>query len=676
MGDITELLSIKNKLDSYIKYIDDPTTFNKYIPSGDPNLSFTDQFIEKYKDIDDINEIINNVSISYCLQNRSSFISSRRTSTPSAISVVSSSAVTPPRHQVLSPPPPPPQIQSESINLSAICIINDPLDRSYEFIKQIIRDEEEIIKNEEQVIDDEEQIKKNNEEFSRAIAINLEEELQLGEIQPEKDFEEEEINEPLIIDAIIAAGKSTTEGGIRTRANNFYGPRPFRQRGGAKTAQQVAAVNKLRNRVQENLSARNVKATRIKKDSKLLGKIGDNLKKKKLEIIARYTDAQLRTIKRNNLDRENIILNSNIAAFDYIAGYLESYHSANLKQDQNETLLRVEREGKKRPDYDQGKWDNQCRWIYGDEINETDRCYLCQLPLGKSVQGKENRNKLTEFYNYQELKTISKYSKESGEHIYTSIIGFGLLGYPNNRSQVNDETKNFYKRGLDWAHFWCNLVKNELLFVSLNRTTGILRVREDNIQWMIKALVWGTGEDRYIDSEKIKTILCKDDRKFLYPTYILAFIDGIYKRPDELFIQAANRFILTRTANLRDRVTKTVNFLNRILQPNSMMINYQTRIRDPAGFINVLWPTSNQLQVNNMAVYLPLPYEVLPPSPPCNPAAVAASAPLAVAASAPLAANQYGLRLAGGRFAGTYNYRNRKTRAKKYKSRKTRKLRK
>jgi len=676
MGDITELLSIKNKLDSYIKYIDDPTAFNKYIPSGDPNLSFTDQFIEKYKDIDDINEIINNASISYCLLNRYN-----STSTPSAISHHSSASATPPNQ-----PPPAQQNQSLSNNLSAFCTINDPLDRSYELIKQIIKDEEEITKNQEQVIDDEEQIKKNNEEFSRAIAINLEEQLQLGEVQPKKDFEEEEINEPLIIDAIIAAGKSTTEGGIRTRANNFYGPSPFRQRGGAKTAQQVAAVNKLRNRVQENLNAHNIKSTRIKKDSKLLSKIGDNLKKKKLEIIARYTDAQLRTIKRNNLDRENIILNSNIAAFDYIAGYLESYHSANLKQDQNETLLRVEREGKKRPDYDQGKWDNQCRWIYGDEINKTDRCYLCQLPLGKSVQGKENRNKLTEFYNYQELKTISKYSKESGEHIYTSIIGFGLLGYPNNRSQVNDETKNFYKRGLDWAHFWCNLVKNELLFVSLNRTTGILRVREDNIQWMIKALVWGTGEDRYIDSEKIKTILCKDDRKFVYPTYILAFIDGIYKRPDELFIQAANRFILTRTANLRDRVTKTVNFLNRILQPNSMMINYQTRIRDPAGFINVLWPTSNQLQVNNMAVYLPLPYEVLPPSPPCNSAAAdaataAAATAAAITASATAsahlaAANQYGLRLAGGRFAGNESYRNRKTREKKYKSRKTRKVRK
>ena len=196
---------------------------------------------------------------------------------------------------------------------------------------------------------------------------------------------------------------------------------------------------------------------------------------------------------------------------------------------------------------------------------------------------------------------------------------------------------------------------------------------------MIQALVWGTDRNQYFDSEYIKTILCKGEEKIVYPTYILAFIDGIYKSPVEDFRQAADRFISDRITKLTARVTSTVIFLNNLdiewrrqRPQSSLLLKYQTRLNNPEIFINnINYPSANMLTINEN--FIPNINNNIPDSPPCN--LVAAAARPAVAAL-PAVANQYALRLAGGRFGGTMNYRNRKTRAKKYKARKTRKIRK
>jgi hypothetical protein len=225
-------------------------------------------------------------------------------------------------------------------------------------------------------------------------------------------------------------------------------------------------------------------------------------------------------------------------------------------------------------------------------------------------------------------------------------------------------------------------MKNELLFISLHET-GILRIRIDNIQWMIRALVWGTNQNQYFDSEYIKTILCNADGrgKVVYPTFILAYIDGIYKQPGENFLDAANRFIADRIAKLTTRVTSTVNFLNRL---PSLVSNYQERLANPEIFINNKdYPSDDILRIN--ANFIPVINNDMLPSPACAPVAPPASAPPAASSIWwPFSSNAFRIHHsanqngngapAGGRFASTKL--NRRIRAKKYKSRKTRKLRK
>ena len=693
MGDISDLrilYEIKNDIDMYIKYIDDEKTFKTYIPDADPNLSFTDQFIEKNNIMTD--EQINNLSIIYVNES-----SSRSSGSAGSQVLIYTPPPTPtrPAPAPLAPAPPaavapaaaavapagPASTISDHSNNSnvrsyhSIASIPDPLDRTIALINEL--EEEQILKDAQLNI---RQIESNQQElineYNGATEITLNELIANPPNISSKDFDDENSSDLLMEYAISAAGLPS-ENGPASRQKEFFGPRPFRQRGGAKHLKQAIQIK--RNQIDTVLNKKENRIKNIVKKLPTIKKYAMHIKSK--EQIARETARrENRNARRriNEAERQRQFANAITAGLQLISENISTYAQANLRINPDESFIRTSRRDKNRNNYDQGKWANQCTWING-QIDKNSRCFLCGLPFGISVNGAENREKLTNFHNYPNLKTASKYSKESGEHIYTSIAGFGLIGYPNSKDDITANNRSFYARGLDWCHFWCNLIKNELLFISLDRSTGTLRVRNDNITWMIQALVWGTDRNQYFDSEYIKTILCKGEEKIVYPTYILAFIDGIYKSPVEDFRQAADRFITDRITKLTARVTSTVNFLNNLdiewrrqRPQSSLLLKYQTRLNNPEIFINnINYPSANMLTINEN--FIPNINNNIPDSPPCN--LVAAAARPAVAAL-PAVANQYALRLAGGRFGGTMNYRNRKTRAKKYKARKTRKIRK
>ena len=693
MGDISDLrilYEIKNDIDMYIKYIDDEKTFKTYIPDADPNLSFTDQFIEKNNIMTD--EQINNLSIIYVNES-----SSRSSGSAGSQVLIYTPPPTPtrPAPAPLAPAPPaavapaaaavapagPASTISDHSNNSnvrsyhSIASIPDPLDRTIALINEL--EEEQILKDAQLNI---RQIESNQQElineYNGATEITLNELIANPPNISSKDFDDENSSDLLMEYAISAAGLPS-ENGPASRQKEFFGPRPFRQRGGAKHLKQAIQIK--RNQIDTVLNKKENRIKNIVKKLPTIKKYAMHIKSK--EQIARETARrENRNARRriNEAERQRQFANAITAGLQLISENISTYAQANLRINPDESFIRTSRRDKNRNNYDQGKWANQCTWING-QIDKNSRCFLCGLPFGISVNGAENREKLTNFHNYPNLKTASKYSKESGEHIYTSIAGFGLIGYPNSKDDITANNRSFYARGLDWCHFWCNLIKNELLFISLDRSTGTLRVRNDNITWMIQALVWGTDRNQYFDSEYIKTILCKGEEKIVYPTYILAFIDGIYKSPVEDFRQAADRFISDRITKLTARVTSTVIFLNNLdiewrrqRPQSSLLLKYQTRLNNPEIFINnINYPSANMLTINEN--FIPNINNNIPDSPPCN--LVAAAARPAVAAL-PAVANQYALRLAGGRFGGTMNYRNRKTRAKKYKARKTRKIRK
>ena len=674
----------------YIKYIDDEKTFKTYIPDADPNLSFTDQFIEKNNIMTD--EQINNLSIIYVNES-----SSRSSGSAGSQVLIYTPPPTPtrPAPAPLAPAPPaavapaaaavapagPASTISDHSNNSnvrsyhSIASIPDPLDRTIALINEL--EEEQILKDAQLNI---RQIESNQQElineYNGATEITLNELIANPPNISSKDFDDENSSDLLMEYAISAAGLPS-ENGPASRQKEFFGPRPFRQRGGAKHLKQAIQIK--RNQIDTVLNKKENRIKNIVKKLPTIKKYAMHIKSK--EQIARETARrENRNARRriNEAERQRQFANAITAGLQLISENISTYAQANLRINPDESFIRTSRRDKNRNNYDQGKWANQCTWING-QIDKNSRCFLCGLPFGISVNGAENREKLTNFHNYPNLKTASKYSKESGEHIYTSIAGFGLIGYPNSKDDITANNRSFYARGLDWCHFWCNLIKNELLFISLDRSTGTLRVRNDNITWMIQALVWGTDRNQYFDSEYIKTILCKGEEKIVYPTYILAFIDGIYKSPVEDFRQAADRFISDRITKLTARVTSTVIFLNNLdiewrrqRPQSSLLLKYQTRLNNPEIFINnINYPSANMLTINEN--FIPNINNNIPDSPPCN--LVAAAARPAVAAL-PAVANQYALRLAGGRFGGTMNYRNRKTRAKKYKARKTRKIRK
>ena len=693
MGDISDLrilYEIKNDIDMYIKYIDDEKTFKTYIPDADPNLSFTDQFIEKNNIMTD--EQINNLSIIYVNES-----SSRSSGSAGSQVLIYTPPPTPtrPAPAPLAPAPPaavapaaaavapagPASTISDHSNNSnvrsyhSIASISGPLDRTIALINEL--EEEQILKDAQLNI---RQIESNQQElineYNGATEITLNELIANPPNISSKDFDDENSSDLLMEYAISAAGLPS-ENGPASRQKEFFGPRPFRQRGGAKHLKQAIQIK--RNQIDTVLNKKENRIKNIVKKLPTIKKYAMHIKSK--EQIARETARrENRNARRriNEAERQRQFANAITAGLQLISENISTYAQANLRINPDESFIRTSRRDKNRNNYDQGKWANQCTWING-QIDKNSRCFLCGLPFGISVNGAENREKLTNFHNYPNLKTASKYSKESGEHIYTSIAGFGLIGYPNSKDDITANNRSFYARGLDWCHFWCNLIKNELLFISLDRSTGTLRVRNDNITWMIQALVWGTDRNQYFDSEYIKTILCKGEEKIVYPTYILAFIDGIYKSPVEDFRQAADRFISDRITKLTARVTSTVIFLNNLdiewrrqRPQSSLLLKYQTRLNNPEIFINnINYPSANMLTINEN--FIPNINNNIPDSPPCN--LVAAAARPAVAAL-PAVANQYALRLAGGRFGGTMNYRNRKTRAKKYKARKTRKIRK
>ena len=698
MGDISDLrilYEIKNDIDMYIKYIDDEKTFKTYIPDADPNLSFTDQFIEKNNIMTD--EQINNLSIIYVNESSSRSSGSAGSQVliytppptptrpapaplaPAPPAAVAAAAVAPAAAAV-APAGPASTISDHSNNSNvrsyhSIASISGPLDRTIALINEL--EEEQILKDAQLNI---RQIESNQQElineYNGATEITLNELIANPPNISSKDFDDENSSDLLMEYAISAAGLPS-ENGPASRQKEFFGPRPFRQRGGAKHLKQAIQIK--RNQIDTVLNKKENRIKNIVKKLPTIKKYAMHIKSK--EQIARETARrENRNARRriNEAERQRQFANAITAGLQLISENISTYAQANLRINPDESFIRTSRRDKNRNNYDQGKWANQCTWING-QIDKNSRCFLCGLPFGISVNGAENREKLTNFHNYPNLKTASKYSKESGEHIYTSIAGFGLIGYPNSKDDITANNRSFYARGLDWCHFWCNLIKNELLFISLDRSTGTLRVRNDNITWMIQALVWGTDRNQYFDSEYIKTILCKGEEKIVYPTYILAFIDGIYKSPVEDFRQAADRFISDRITKLTARVTSTVIFLNNLdiewrrqRPQSSLLLKYQTRLNNPEIFINnINYPSANMLTINEN--FIPNINNNIPDSPPCN--LVAAAARPAVAAL-PAVANQYALRLAGGRFGGTMNYRNRKTRAKKYKARKTRKIRK
>jgi hypothetical protein len=710
MGDISDLrilYKIKNDIDMYIKYIDDEKTFKTYIPDADPNLSFTDQFIEKNQSMtnNEINAQINDSSIIY---NESQSQSSRgsvaegsqdlRNLTPASTTPAS----TPPPAPPAAPPAVPSVVSSvhrdtnnrSARSLISIVSISDPLDRTIALINEL--EEEQILKDAQL---NTRQIDRNKQEliseFNGATEIILNELIDNPPNILSKDFDDENSSDLLMEYAIPWQRPSTRrsgkdfinyQGSIKmthtlapaglpsspfpaSQQTEFHGPRPFRQRGGAKVSKQAIQIK--RNQIDTVLNKKEKRIKNIVKILPTIKKYAMRLKSK--EQIAREEarrGVRIARRRNNEEERQRQFASAITAGLQLISENIYTYAQANARINPNTTFIRESRRNKNRNNYDQGKWANQCTWING-QINENSRCFLCGIPFGISVDGAENREKLTNFHNYPNLKTVSKYSKESGEHIYTSIAGFGLIGYPNSKSDVTDINRSFYARGLDWCHFWCNLIKNELLFISFDRRTGILRVRDDNINWMIWALVWGTDRNQYFDSEYIKTILCKYDRKFVYPTYILAFIDGIYKEQGESFQQASNRFITDRITKLTARVTSTVNFLNGLnnqwrtqTPPSSLLLKYQTRLNNPERFIdNINYPSANMLIIN--ANFIPVIDNLIPDSPDCN------LGPAPVAASAPADADYE-----GGLYWPRFTGNERRSRKSKYKSRKTRKVRK
>jgi hypothetical protein len=747
MGDISDLrilYEIKNDIDMYIKYIDDEKTFKKYIPDGDPNLSFIDQFIEKNKSLTDeaINTQINNLSIIYNDSSSQSSESDAGGFLPSSISgsirssparsaatsPATSQATSPARSAAISPATSSASSQTSAATSSAssqtsaassdpstvqfmsdsessrsvhsdlpsnITTISDPLDRSIALLEKIEEDDlkEEASLNKTQVEKDKQEfIDEVIHEFTGAQEMTLDNLMQNPPYNLEKDFDNENANESLIDIVIPQAWQnpSTRRPGKNinpymqniTQKNyaaglpsspfpashqtNFHGPHPFRQRGGAK----ISDVQIKKKQIDTILQS---KANKIKLVSKKLKEIKSKIKiKSPLQIQRNIVERGQRT--DNEIERIKYLASAIPGGFQYLAEMTETYVKANDKIKQNDTFIRETREGKQRSNYDQNKWAVQCKWING-KIDENSRCFLCGLPFGIAAEGIGNRTKLTNFHNYPNLKTVSKYTKESGEHIYTSIAGFGLIGYPNSANDVNIENRSFWARSLEWCHFWCNQIKNELFFITLSKQTKILQVRTTNIEWMIKSLVWGTGTDqkkRFFDSELVQTVLCKGQQKFVYPTFILAFIDGIYKQPPESFEAAANRFILDRIQKLTQRVSSTVNFLNTLnsevylRQRTSLVEKYQDRLINPGKYINnIRFPTQEILSINARQIFNPVINTQIPSSPECG---FSQSLPIGILPNFISRFLQ--------KTSNLFTFHRRQTRAKKYKSRKTRKVRK
>ena len=226
MGDISDLrilYEIKNDIDMYIKYIDDEKTFKTYIPDADPNLSFTDQFIEKNNIMTD--EQINNLSIIYVNESSSRSSGSAGSQVliytppptptrpapaplaPAPPAAVAAAAVAPAAAAV-APAGPASTISDHSNNSNvrsyhSIASIPDPLDRTIALINEL--EEEQILKDAQLNI---RQIESNQQElineYNGATEITLNELIANPPNISSKDFDDENSSDLLMEYAISA----------------------------------------------------------------------------------------------------------------------------------------------------------------------------------------------------------------------------------------------------------------------------------------------------------------------------------------------------------------------------------------------------------------------------------------------------------------------------------------
>jgi len=91
----------------------------------------------------------------------------------------------------------------------------------------------------------------------------------------------------------------------------------------------------------------------------------------------------------------------------------------------------------------------QCLSIGMTHPTSSDKCWLCNLEFGQQ-----------DFY-----KNPAYYAQ--CEHLLPSAVGFMLFGIPTDKKSTDDLTSTFLKPNYSWAHAECNVIKRDLLFLTI-----------------------------------------------------------------------------------------------------------------------------------------------------------------------------------------------------------------
>lgn len=327
-------------------------------------------------------------------------------------------------------------------------------------------------------------------------------------------------------------------------------------------------------------------------------------------------------VAQPNLSNNSEFQNSQLVDDSFSSIAISKHKDA--RKNLNDTLIRIQRADKGhsgRDAYTLGRDLMQCVKLHGIE-NENTRCYLCGYPLvdyknpvninghdyGKFM--KPNKQHNIDYGNPHIYKKL--HGQRSPEHVLPAAIGYGLIGLWSPCIKGKTNVENFLRKEMKWSHYWCNEVKNDVLFITWKNDNESLPVpNHTNIRWMVDALWNGlTDKSRYYDASncwvfepfqkkryqnlvhyfvKNDTTLSATQPQKLWKTRqtkaITDIIDDICKDLNKIAI----------AASIKDynSLTKTSNEYVENLPQKYLMAMYSLRLSNPHDSNLPSWPPEN-----------------------------------------------------------------------------------